>query len=63
MHEAHAEVKRVIIAKKQTKEEASAILREKVLNDMRFGRQTVLNIETMVLMWKDYGMKPFFDFD
>jgi capsule polysaccharide modification protein KpsS len=63
LHEVHGEIKRVIISKKQTKEEATQNIREKILNDMRIGRQSVLNIETMVAMWKDYGLKPFFDFD
>ena len=61
--EAHGEIKKVIIAKKQSKGEAAANLRKAILADMRHGRQTVMHIDTMVAQWKDYAVKPFFDFD
>ena len=61
--EAHCEIKKVIIAKSQTKEAATANLRKQILSDMRHGYQTVLNISTMVALWTDYGLTPFFDYD
>ena len=61
--EAHGEIKKVIIAKKQSKAEAGAALRKAILADMRHGRQSVMHIDTMVAQWKDYDVKPFFDFD
>ena len=61
--EAHGEIKKVIIQKSQSKDEAATNLRKAILQDMRQGQQTVLHIDTMVAQWKDYGLKPFFDYD
>ena len=63
MISAHGEIKKCIIAKTQSKEEATANMRKDILSCMRRGEQSVLNIDTMVAMWKEYDMKQFFDFD
>ena len=61
---AHGEFKKVLVQKSQSKAEAGAEIRKQILSSIRHGTQTVLDIDTMVAIWKDYDeLKPFFDYD
>ena len=55
--EFHAEVKKAIVAKIQTKKEASDNLRRFMISNMKYGRHLVLNLDTMVPTFSEYDMK------
>ena len=53
-----AEVKYCIIAKKQTKLEVAEKTRAALVSSMKYGRQLVLNLKTMVpFLKRDYDIK------
>ena len=57
MCEFHAEVKKAIVAKTQSKKDASEVLRRYFLSNMLGGRYLVLNLDTMVPTFSDYDLK------
>lgn len=57
LHEWHGQVKKAIIKKEQTKKEAAEKLRKEVYNALFYGRETVINFDTMIpSMKKDYDI-------
>ena len=56
MLEFHAEVKKAIVAKTQSKKDASNNLRRFLISNMKHGRHLVLNLDTMVPTFSDYDL-------
>ena len=55
--EFHGEVKKAIIAKKQSKQDAAEELRRQIISAMRCGRHLVIHLSTMVPTFSDYDIK------
>ena len=55
--EFHAEVKKAIVHKTQSKKDASENLRRTIISNMKYGRNLVLHLDTMVPRFSDYDMK------
>ena len=55
--EFHAEVKKAIVHKTQSKEDAAEAFRKELVSAMKYGRPLVVHIKTMVPRFSDYDMK------